>query len=182
MKALQGGAHISCSWTAGHCGLTLSLDWEKVQAASPMFAYCGLAWLPGNPFPKTGKEIRTKQKAGNDGRKSEKTSMRNECTCVNRNISVFRTMKTPYKLTIIQRWDETHHRQNQFSYDTERLCELLSCAVHQILTCIQNLNFLAQGARVTPLFPLITFNRPVSACRVQSLWSGPNSAQNTETS
>lgn len=68
-----------------------------------MFAYCGLAWLPGNQFPKTGKEIRTKQKAGNDGRKSEKTSMRNECTCVNRNISVFRTMKTPYKRTIAQR-------------------------------------------------------------------------------
>lgn len=35
MKALQGGAHISCSWTAGHCRLTSSLDWEKVRKPPP---------------------------------------------------------------------------------------------------------------------------------------------------
>lgn len=51
---------------------------RKGRAASPMFAYCGLAWLliftllPDNPFPKTGKGTRTKQKAGNDGRKMGK--------------------------------------------------------------------------------------------------------------
>lgn len=67
IKALQGGAHISCNWTAGHCRLTLSLDWENVRLPPSYLPTVG--WhgcplftpLPNNSFPKTRKEIRTKK-------------------------------------------------------------------------------------------------------------------------
>lgn len=88
MKASQGGAHISCSCTAGHCRLTLSLDWEKVGLPPPCLPTVG--WhgcsfslcCPTIRFPKQGRGPGQNKKQEMMGEKWEnRISLRNECKC-----------------------------------------------------------------------------------------------------